>query len=318
SNPTVPFSRPDTESFDSAMGRLDHSFSQTDKLTGRYEFDRFIKAAVFNPLLLISYSDATFAITAQNFLAHETHLFSPGLVNDFFNQPGIFGFAAQDNYLFGGASFATYQLFLGGILSDGAGVGNGFALQQGAGEFKNNRANFVGIYAQDNYRVTRRLTLNLGLRYEPAFPWSDTGNRWAQVNLAAVAAGTRSRVYPNAPPGVFFSSQNGIPSDGGMPKNALYTNWKGFAPRLGFAYDVFGNGNTSVRGGAGIFYDTRVMGMLSNRFVDEWPFSPQFILSMAGSSEPTAASAPGSLSDPICTNPGTQTALNCSGAQAAN
>ena len=83
SNPTVPFSRPDTESFDSAMGRLDHSFSQTDKLTGRYEFDRFIKAAVFNPLLLISYSDATFAITAQNFLAHETHLFSPGLVNDF-------------------------------------------------------------------------------------------------------------------------------------------------------------------------------------------------------------------------------------------
>src|SRR6266705_1865407 len=265
SNPTVPFSRPDTESFDSAMGRLDHSFSQTDKLTGRYEFDRFIKAAVFNPLLLISYSDATFAITAQNFLAHETHLFSPGLVNDFrfsysrevshrgpgnnatdvtafgvsipfqpkpagiqgvgvqggfsfgdnppafftrnnytwaddvsweigkhdfhfggsferssvdlnnlFNQPGIFGFATQDNYLFGGASFATYQLFLGGILSDGAGVGNGFALQQGAGEFKNNRANFVGVYAQDNYRVTRRLTLNLGLRYEPAFPWSDT------------------------------------------------------------------------------------------------------------------------------------------------
>src|SRR6266704_1620834 len=55
SNPTVPFSRPDTESFDSAMGRLDQSFSQTDKLTGRYEFDRFIKAAVFNPLLLISY-----------------------------------------------------------------------------------------------------------------------------------------------------------------------------------------------------------------------------------------------------------------------
>src|SRR2546429_6750780 len=60
------------------------------------------------------------------------------------------------------------------------------------------------------------------------------------------------------------------------------------------------------------------MGMLSNRFVDEWPFSPQFILSTAGSSAPTAASAPGSLSDPLCTNPGTQTALNCSGAQAAN
>jgi len=409
SKPTVPFSKPDIENFDSAIGRVDHSFSQNDKLSGRYEFDRFTKAAVFNPLLLISYTDATFAITAQNFLAHETHVFSPRLINDFrfsysrevshrgpgsnvvnatafgvslpfqptpnaiqgvgvqggfsfgdnpaafftrnnytwandvswekgkhdfhfggsierslvdlnnqFNQPGIFGFGTQDNYLFGGSTFATYQLFLAGILSDGAGVGNGFALQQGAGEFKNNRANFIGVYVQDNYRITRRLTLNLGLRYEPAFPWSDTGDRWAQVNLAAMAAGTVSTVYPNAPPGVFFSGQNGIASDPGMPKNALNTNWTGFAPRLGFAYDVFGDGKTSLRGGAGIFYDTRVMGMLSNRFVDEWPFSPQFILSTAGNSAPTAASSPGSFSDPLCQQPATQAALNCSGAQAAN
>ncbi|PYU43083.1 MAG: TonB-dependent receptor [Acidobacteria bacterium] len=407
--PTVPFSKPDIENFNSAIGRVDHSFSQNDKLSGRYEFDRFTKAAVFNPLLLISYTDATFAITAQNFLAHETHIFSPRLINDFrfsysrevshrgpgsnaasvtafgaalpfqptpnaiqgvgvqggfsfgdnpaafftrnnytwandiswekgkhdlhfggsverslvdlnnqFNQPGIFGFGTQDNYLFGGSSFATYQLFLAGILSDGASVGNGFALQQGAGEFKNNRATFIGVYVQDNYRVTRRLTLNLGLRYEPAFPWSDTGDRWAQVNLAAMAAGTVSKVYPNAPPGIFFSAQNGIPSDPGMPKNALNTNWTGFAPRLGFAYDVFGDGKTSLRGGAGIFYDTRVMGMLSNRFVDEWPFSPQFILSTAGNSAPTSSSSPGSFSDPLCTQAATQAALHCDGGQAAN
>src|SRR6266403_3086261 len=264
-NPTVPFSKPDTENFDSAIGRVDHSFRQNDKLSGRYEFDRFTKAAVFNPMQLLSYTDATFAITAQNFLAHETHVFSTRLVNDFrfsysrevshrgpgsnvvnatafgvslpfqptpnaiqgvgvqggfsfgdnpsafftrnnytwandvswekgkhdfhfggsierslvdlnnqFNQPGIFGFGTQDNYLFGGSTFATYQLFLAGILSDGAGVGNGFALQQGAGEFKNNRATFLGLYVQDNYRMNRRLTFNLGLRYEPAFPLSDT------------------------------------------------------------------------------------------------------------------------------------------------
>lgn len=409
SNPTIPFSKPDVENFDSGIGRLDHSIGQDDKLTVRYEFDRFTKAPVFNPKLLIAYTDATFSIVAENALVHETHIFSPGLLNDFrfsysrevshrgpgagavnaaafgaalpfqptpgaiqgvgvqggftfgdnppafftrnnftwaddiswtkgkhevrfggiiersridlnnqFNQPGIFGFGTQDNYLFGGTTFATYQLFLAGILSDGSGAGNGYALQQGAGEFKHNRGLFPGVYAQDNYRVTRRLTLNLGLRWEPALPWRDVGNRWAQVNLTAMAANITSRVYPNAPPGVFFASANGVPSDPGMPDNALNTNWKGIAPRVGFALDVFGDGKMSLRGGGGIFYDSRVMGMLSNRFVDEWPFSPQFILSTAGNSAPTAGSTAGSFSDPLCTKAATQTTLTCNGAQAAS
>ena len=408
-NPTEPFSRPDIENFDSGMGRLDHSVGQSDKLTARYEFDRFTKAPVFNPQLLVAYSDATFSIIAQNALLHETHIFSPRLVNDArasysrevstrgpapnaanvtdvgtaipfqpvpsgiqqigvqggftfgdnpkglfirnnytysddivwekgkhdlhfggmiersqlnlvnqFNQPGIFGFGTSDNYLFGGTSFPTYTLFLAGILSDGSSAGNGYALQQGAGEFKNNRNTFSGVYVQDNYRVTRRLTLNLGLRYEPALAWRDNGDRWAQVNLAAMASNTVSRVYPNAPPGIFFSGQNGISSDPGMPKNALNANLKGIAPRIGFALDVLGDGKTSFRGGGGIFYDTRVMGMLSNRFVDEWPFSPQFILSTAGNSAPTASSTAGSFSDPLCTQAGTQAALNCTGAQAGS
>src|SRR5438309_10303960 len=81
--PIVIFAMPATENFDSAIGRVDHSFRQNDKLSGRYEFDRFTKAAVFNPMQLVSYTDATFAITAQNFLAHETHVFSTRLVNDF-------------------------------------------------------------------------------------------------------------------------------------------------------------------------------------------------------------------------------------------
>jgi hypothetical protein len=409
SNPTVPFSKPDIENFDSGIGRLDHAIGHKDKITGRYEFDRFTKAAVFEPLLLVAYTDATFSIVAQNALVHETHIFSPRLVNDFrmsysrevstrgpstsavnltalgvalpfqpapsaiqgigvqggfnlgdnptgiftrnnftyaddvswesgkhdfhfggiiewsqvdlnnqFNQPGIVNSCTQDTFLKQPAGLPTYQNFLAGIICDGGPAGNGYAFQQGAGEFKSNRDKFPGLYIQDNYRLNRRLTLNLGLRYEPALPWSDTGDRWAQVNPAAMAANVTSRVYPNAPPGILFSGQNGVASDPGMPKNALNANWKGVAPRVGFAYDVFGDGKTSLRGGAGIFYDSRAMGMLSNRYVDEWPFSPQFILSTAGNSAPTPASTAGSFSDPLCTLPSTQAALICTGAQATS
>ena len=239
-------------------------------------------------------------------------------LNNQFNQPGIVNFCTQDTYLKQAPGLPTYQNFLAGTMCDGGPAGNGYAFQQGAGEFKANRNKFPGVYAQDNYRLNRRLTLNLGLRYEPALPWSDNGNRWAQVNLSAMAANIRSNVYPNAPPGIFFSGQNGIPSDPGMPDNALNPNWKGVMPRLGFAYDVFGDGKTSLRGGGGIFYDSRAMGMLSNRYVDEWPFSPQFILSTSGNSAPTPGSTAGSFSDPLCTLPSTQAALNCTGAQAAS
>ncbi len=82
-NPTVSFSKPDTENFDSGIGRLDHSLRKDDKLSLRYEFDRFTKAPVFNPLLLVAYTDATFSIIAQNALIHETHIFSPRFINDF-------------------------------------------------------------------------------------------------------------------------------------------------------------------------------------------------------------------------------------------
>src|SRR5262249_26096157 len=184
-------------------------------------------------------------------------------------------------------SFGSIANFLAGTLSDYSG---NLAFRQGAGEFKNNRNTFLGLYLQDNYRIRPRLTLNLGLRWEPALPWHELGGRVEQFRLPDLIAGVHSTQFPNAPAGVFFPGDNGVPEDGIRPS---YNN---FAPRIGFAYDVFGDGKTSIRGGFGIFYDTRLSGIINNRFVDLTPFSPQFVLSTL-----TGAVKPGTFSDPLCT-----------------
>jgi len=141
--------------------------------------------------------------------------------------------------------------------------------RQGAGEYKNNRATIIGLYIQDSFRASQKLTLNYGLRYEPAQVWNEIRGRIEQFRPDAYARGERSKMFSNAPPGLFF------PGDAGVPDRGLNGAYKNFAPRAGFAYDVSGNGKTSIRGGTGMFFDTRMSGYYNNRFVDVTPFSPQ-------------------------------------------
>jgi hypothetical protein len=89
-------------------------------------------------------------------------------------------------------------------------------------------------------------------------------------------------MFVNAPPGLLF------PGDAGVPQYGLNSSMKNFAPRAGFAYDVTGDGKTSILGGFGTFYDAMQNGIYNNRFVDVTPFSTQVNL--------TAPS--GSFSDP--------------------
>jgi hypothetical protein len=107
------------------------------------------------------------------------------------------------------------------------------------------------LYASDNWKVTRKLTLNLGVRWNPFVPPIDgpTGNG-PFFDQQAFNAGKTSPSHPLLPPGYFLT---GI--DPGVPRRGINPVYSLFDPRLGFAYDLFGNGKTSIRGGYGMYQE---------------------------------------------------------------
>jgi hypothetical protein len=109
---------------------------------------------------------------------------------------------------------------------------------------------FVGAYLQDTWKVSPRLTVNGGIRWEPAIPMQLNDKSIYTFSLARYYAGTHSRVWANAPTGFYY------PGDPGFNGNAgINTHWGQFAPRLGLAWDPSGNGKMSIRAGAGLAYD---------------------------------------------------------------
>ena len=117
-------------------------------------------------------------------------------------------------------------------------------------------------YAQDTFKIRPRFTVNLGVRYEYNSPQYDIHNEI----MGFFGPNAQSTVFPNAPPGVLY------PGDPGTPNRALVAadrnNW---APRVGFAWDIFGNGKLVMRGGGGIFYDIED-GALNLQFGGQAPF----------------------------------------------
>jgi len=102
----------------------------------------------------------------------------------------------------------------------------------------------LSAFGQDEWKVTPRFVLTLGLRYEYTTPETDTQGR-----TYSFIPGLHTTRFPDAPPGLV------VPGDKGAPWGWYFPDYKDVAPRVGFAWDPFGKGTISVRGGGGMFYD---------------------------------------------------------------
>jgi hypothetical protein len=113
------------------------------------------------------------------------------------------------------------------------------------------RQHYVGLYVQDGWRVTSRIKVNLGLRWEPYISSSLSYGHVSHFDPTLFAQNVHSTVYPNAPAGVEY------PGDSGFDTNNRpnHIRWPNFAPRVGVVWDPKGDGRMTVRASWGMFYD---------------------------------------------------------------
>jgi hypothetical protein len=219
-----------------------------------------------------------------------------------------------------------FQITQGSFVFDGFYTGNDFAdyllgyansyheaAIQGTGHWNSVS---IAAYFQDNYRVNKRLTLNLGLRWDGIPHTYEANNQMSNFypNLynpadTAILNPGNQTISPNSPglgtsPTPVLAGQqfyvNGVGICGiNLPSGCVNGAWLNFGPRLGFAYDLTGSGKTVLRGGYGLMYE-RVQGNDVYNTAGNVPFSasvnfPNVSLSDPKTSLLTGATLPASI-----------------------
>jgi hypothetical protein len=161
------------------------------------------------------------------------------------------------------------------------------AFQQGNPERLWTRLNNVGIFGMDNIKLSPRLNLQLGFRWEPYLPLTETHNQIQHFDENAFAQGKRSAQFDNGPLGLFFIG------DPGMPSGLTYSKLAIFQPRVGVAFDLTGTGRQMLRAGYGMFNDTPSAAYHENQPIDA-PWGGTIALS----------SPKGGLTNPFLSYPG--------------
>lgn len=201
----------------------------------------------------LTQDSTTFDIDAQLVKVLHTHTLSFGGelerdridMDDFSYTPGDNSFSAQQTQAPSNTSLPS------GFTSSGDPFASFYVGYESSFFEDNGRKAYLretrpALYLQDDWRIKPRLTLNLGLRWDPWMPPIDDNGTLVGFNVAN--PNFQSTVAPGAPKGLMFVG------DPGTTTAIFHNNYKDFAPRVGFNYNIFGDGKTVIRGAYGIFY----------------------------------------------------------------
>jgi hypothetical protein len=252
----------------------------------RFTYTRQFGARVNNPTTSLGDLNSNFKIqgdptlprlTITGFITGQTSIAGPDAGSNYFSVKDHVSIS-RGNHSFKVGGEISYEKIIHDTLLDNYGVfafngsktGNAYAdfllglpatMTQDAPVRKIDQGAYFSVFAQDDFRIHPRITLNLGIRYDLQQPFTDPFNR-----KLAFVPGQKSQVSPGAPEGLLF------PGDPGISRGIVPTDRNNIAPRLGLAWDPRGDGRMSVRAAAGIFYGS-ITGNEWNTTADNQPFT---------------------------------------------
>ena len=162
---------------------------------------------------------------------------------------------------------------------------------------------YVGGYAQDSWRVSSRVTINGGVRWEPFFGQNVENGVISVFDMENFQQGVKSTVFLNAPAGLLYDGDAGFPDNG---KTGLNKQWWNLSPRAGVAWDVHGDGRLAVRTSYAMAYDF-MSGEYHNISANAPPFGNRSLITdPVGRFDNPYGGVPGGDPHPITTGPTTQ------------
>jgi len=196
-------------------------------------------------------------LTVSGYFTGQTSIAGPDAGSNYFGVRDVVSLSRGSHSFKFGAD-VSYEKIVHDTLLDNHGVfafngsktGNAYAdfllgvpatMTQDAPVRKTDNGAYLSFFAQDDFRVSRKVTLSLGLRYDLQFPFTDPQNR-----KLAYVPGSKSQVSPTAPEGLLF------PGDPGISRGIVKTDTNNIAPRLGVAWDPRGDGRMAIRAGFGL------------------------------------------------------------------